>query len=121
MELWTLSAEELLAAPSVGIIPWVPLAQSEAPPEVLLQRCRDRIESEGGTQKANLLTVSQVFARLHFDRPEWLEILGGRQAMIESPLIQELRAEFRHDAQVEMMLLQLQGRFVLSVPQSPRA
>ena len=48
VELWTLSAEELLAAPSVGIVPWVPLAQSEGPPEILLQRCRDRIEREGG-------------------------------------------------------------------------
>ena len=31
--------------------------------------------------------------------------------MIESPLIQELRAEFRHDAQVESVLHLLQQRF----------
>src|SRR5258708_4922760 len=57
VEAWTLSAEELLAAPSVGVVPWVTAAHYDGPPEVLLQRCRDRIEREGGKQKANLLAV----------------------------------------------------------------
>ncbi len=70
VELWTLSAEELLGAPNVGVVPWVPLARYDGPAEVLLQRCRDRLEREGGKQKANLLAVTQVFAQLHFDKPE---------------------------------------------------
>ena len=66
VEVWTLSAEELLAAPHVGIVPLAILARSEWPPEVLLQRCRDRIDREGGKQRANLLAVTQVFAQLAF-------------------------------------------------------
>src|SRR5262249_16205706 len=66
VEVWTLSAEELLAAPRVGIVPWVLLARYDGPPEVLLQRCRDRLDREGVAQKANLLAVTQVFAKLKF-------------------------------------------------------
>src|SRR5205823_5273671 len=37
VELWALSAEELLSAPNVGVVPWVPLARYDGPPGVLLQ------------------------------------------------------------------------------------
>jgi hypothetical protein len=90
VELWGLQAEELLAAPDVGVVPWVSVSQFEGPPEALLRRCRDRIDREGGAQRANLLAVAQVFTRLRYDRPDWLEIIGGSKAMIESPLIQEI-------------------------------
>jgi hypothetical protein len=111
VELWTLSAEELLAAPSVGVVPWVSLARYEGPPEVLLQRCRERIDREGGKQKANLLAVAQVFARLQFYKPEWLEILGGSRAMIESPLIQEIVSQSERAGQVKSILHILKGKF----------
>jgi hypothetical protein len=48
VEAWTLSAEDLLAAQDVGVVPWATLARYDGPPEVLLQRCRDRIDREGG-------------------------------------------------------------------------
>ena len=48
VEAWTLSAEDLLTAPFVGTVPWATLARYEGPPEVLLQRCRERIHREGG-------------------------------------------------------------------------
>ena len=67
-------------------------------------------------QRANLLAVAQVFARLHFDRPEWLDILGGRKAMIESPLIQEIGAEFERTGQVKTMLRFLKARFGTVTP-----
>jgi hypothetical protein len=67
--------------------------------------------SNGGQQRPNLLAVAQVFAKLHFDRPEWLDILGGRQAMIESPLIQEIVEESRREGQVELVLGILQDKF----------
>jgi hypothetical protein len=111
VELWTLSAEELLAAPDVGVVVWASLARYEGPPEVLLQRCRDRIEREGGAQQANLLAVAQVFAGLHYNKPAWLEILGGRKAMIESPVIQELAEEFRRAERVEPIVGFLEARF----------
>jgi hypothetical protein len=116
VELWTLSAEELLAAPNVGVVPWAPLARYDGPTEVLLQRCRDRLEREGGRQKVNLLAVTQVFARLHFDRPEWLDILGGRQAMIGSPLIQEIVAESRRDRRIQSIRAVLETRFGAVTP-----
>jgi predicted transcriptional regulator len=46
VEMWTLSAENLLALNDVGLIPWVPLAQTERPPEALLRQCRERIEQQ---------------------------------------------------------------------------
>jgi hypothetical protein len=111
VELWKLSAEELLAAPHVGVVPWVTLARYDGPPEVLLQRCRDRIDREGGAQTENLLAVTQVYARLHFNKPEWLGILGGRKMLIEFPIIQEIGAEFARAALVKSILHNLQGKF----------
>ena len=89
-ELWTLPAEQMLAVPDVGIVPWVPLMAHEGPPEPLLRRCRERIDREGGEQRPNLLAVTQVLMQLKFVRPALLEIFGGSRTMIESPLIQEI-------------------------------
>jgi len=47
IEMWTLSAEDLLAFNDVGVIPWVPLAQSTLAPEELLRRCRERDRAAG--------------------------------------------------------------------------
>ncbi len=116
VELWTLSAEELLTAPNVGVVPLASLAQYDGPPEVLLQRCRDRIDREGGEKRANLLAVSQVFAQLHFDKPEWLDILGGRKMLIESPLIREIVDESERTARVKSMLESLEERFGVVPP-----
>jgi hypothetical protein len=71
VELWKLSAEELLAAGDVGLIPWVPLTHYTGPPEVLLQQCRERIDQQAQPQeRINLLAVTQVMASvLYFTRP----------------------------------------------------
>jgi hypothetical protein len=45
--------------------------------------------------------------RLRYDVDVLAAIFGGRQAMIESPLIKELAAEFKR----EMLLEFLEGRF----------
>jgi hypothetical protein len=116
VELWTLSAEELLTAPDVALALWALLARFEGPPEVLLQRCRERIDRDGGTKRDNLLAVAQVFARLHFDKPEWLEILGGKKAMIESPFIQEIVEESSRSGGLKLLLHILRGKFG-SVPE----
>jgi predicted transposase YdaD len=105
VELWKLSAEELLGAPDVGVVPWTVLAQHEGPPRRLLQRCRERIDREGGALRDNLLAVTQIFARLRYDRPEWLEILGGRKAVLEFPLIRELQEEARQEGLKEGQVL----------------
>jgi hypothetical protein len=98
VELWTLPAESLLAMGDVGVVPWVPLAQSDRPPDVLLRECRERIDRQAPPDEhANLLAVAQVLARLRYNDPGILSIFGGRHAMIESPLIQELMAERVHN------------------------
>lgn len=94
VELWNLAADDLLAANDVGLIPWVPLTQFSAPPEQMLKICRERIDQQAmPTERDNLLAVSQILAKLRYNDAGLLNILGGRQAMIESPLIQELLEE----------------------------
>jgi hypothetical protein len=92
--LWTLPAEELLAAADPGLVPWVPLMQFSGPPEPLFQQCRAIIDQKARPEEqANLLAVTQVLARLRYNDQGLLALLGGRRPMLESPLIQELWAE----------------------------
>src|SRR5205085_11242396 len=106
--LWTLSAEDFLASADVGVTPWVLLMRFEGPPEALLGRCAEKIEREAHPKdRADLLAVSQVLAELVFPNPEFLNLLGGQQAMIESPLLQKMMAERAH----KLILAALKGRF----------
>jgi predicted transposase YdaD len=99
VELWTLPAADLLAANDLGIIPWVPLAHFDGPPELVLQQVRQRIDQQAPPdERANLLAVTQVLTRLRYNDPQLLSLLGGSQIMIESPLIQEIVARTRHEA-----------------------
>jgi hypothetical protein len=94
IEMWVLSAEQLLATDDVGVIPWVPLAQTSMPVEALLQQCHERIERQAPPEEQrNLIAVTQVMTLLRYNDLSLLAIIGGRQMMIESPLIQELVAE----------------------------
>jgi predicted transposase YdaD len=96
IEVWTLSAEELLAANDVGLVPWVPLTQFDGPPEALLQRCRERIDQQAPPEEHdNLLAVTQVLGRLRYNTNLLMSIFGGSRVMIESPLIQELVGQAR--------------------------
>jgi len=94
VELWTLSAEQLLAAHDVGLVPWLPLTQFEGLPEAMLRRCRELIDQQAPIEeKANLLAVTQVMTRLRYNDSQLLTLLGGSLMLTESPLIQELWAE----------------------------
>jgi hypothetical protein len=94
VELWALPAEAYLATADVGVVPWIPLMQFDGPPEALLERCAEKIEREAHPKdRADLLVVSQVMTELRFPHPELLSILGGQRTMIESPLLQKMRAE----------------------------
>jgi len=46
--------------------------------------------------RADPLTVSKVLTPLRFPNPDVLNLLGRQQAMIESPLLQKMRAETAH-------------------------
>lgn len=102
VELWNVSADRLLQAGDVGLIPWVMLADSESSPESLAQQCRDVIDRDAPAgERENLLAVVQVLEKLRYDDvPEVFAILGGKQAVIESPLIDEIVSEAVSDARV---------------------
>ena len=74
----------------------------------MLEQCREVIEAAAPEQeRADLLAVTQLLARLRYNDPRLLELLGGRAAMIESPLLDELVAE----ARTADLLRYLHGRF----------
>lgn len=104
VELWTLAAEDFLASGDVGVVPWVPLMRFDGPPEALLERCARRIEGEAHpTDRADLLTVTQVLGGLKFPEPLLMEFLGGEQAMFESPVLQRFVARRFHEAILDVL------------------
>lgn len=113
VELWTLPAAEFLVQGDVGVMPWVPLMDFSDPPENLLERCAERIEREAHPKdRADLFAVSQVMAELRFPNRELLKLLGGKEPMIESPILQKMMAETMHKG----ILALLKDRFG-TVPQ----
>ncbi len=113
VELWTIPAADLLAAGDVGLIPWVPLSRIEGPPGPVFQECRERIDRGAAdeNERENLLAVTQLLAGLNYNDPKLLQILGGRDAMIESPVLKELMTETIRKTQRDAILEVLAGRF----------
>ena len=94
VELWNLEASDLLATGEPGLMPWVSLTHIEGPIEPVLRECRRIIdEAAKPTEYENLLAVSQVLLDLNYNDPALFAIFGGREAMIESPMLNELVAE----------------------------
>jgi len=89
VELWERPAEQALAGPEVGAVPWAVLMKHDGPPEPFLRRCRERIDKEGGEQHDTLLAVTQTLAELRFPDPRLLALFGGRKVVIESPMVEE--------------------------------
>lgn len=76
----------MLSRGGVGMAPWAVLMKHPNPAEPFLRRCRERIDQEGGEQKANLLAISENFAGLRFDDPNLFALFGGSPTMVLSPL-----------------------------------
>jgi hypothetical protein len=86
--LWTVSAEEVLAAGDVGLIPWVVLARYDGPPALLLQQCRERIEQQARPEERdNLLAVTRVMAEARYNDAQLLSLLGGPIMTFEKVLL----------------------------------
>jgi hypothetical protein len=99
VKLWEVPAEQLLAAGDVGLIPWVPLAQFERSPEAIVRECRTRIDRDAPPgEHEDMLAVTQVLAGLRYNDRKLFQILGGRKAMIESPVLRELKEEWTREA-----------------------
>jgi len=102
----------LLSAGDVGLIPWVPLAQFDGPPEPIVRQCRARIDRDAPPNEYEiLLAVTQFLARFRYNNQKLFQILGGRKAMIESPLFQELKAEWTRETTIEDLMDVLVARF----------
>jgi hypothetical protein len=95
VELWNVLAEEVLALGEVGLVPLLPLTRSRHAPETLLQQCRERIERQGRPEERSTLTaVTAILTSLRFGHPEhWLELLGGKKVVSDSPLYQKWMEE----------------------------
>jgi hypothetical protein len=108
VELWSLSANDLLQADDPGLAPWIPLTNFDEPPEQVLEKCRDLIHRKAPPQEeTNLLAVAQVMTILRYNDERLLKVLGGEKMILESPLIQKLLNETRHQYLVKI----LQARF----------
>jgi hypothetical protein len=108
VKIWELSAEDLLAAGDVALLPWVPLMNFSGPPEPIVSRCRARIDHETSSpDREDLLTVSQFLLKLRYDKEPLLKrlqnLLGGREAMIGSPLYQEIVEEAERNGETRAM------------------
>jgi hypothetical protein len=116
VKLWELPAEELLAAGDVALLPWVPLAEFSGSPETIVSRCKARIDHEvPSPDREDLLTVAQFLLKLRYDDEAVLkklrDLLGGREAMIQSPLYQEIVEEAERKTTRKNILRILRNRF----------
>ncbi|MSU77449.1 MAG: hypothetical protein EXS16_05050 [Gemmataceae bacterium] len=109
VNLWTLSAELLLATNDVGLILWVPLTQWNGPPEDLLRTCREKIVNDGPPREiGNLLAATRTMAEMRYNDVNLLRLLEEIPMTMEkvynaSPFIQRLRAESQHEGLREGM------------------
>ena len=112
VRLWELQAEDLLAAGDPGLLPWVPLTRSNESPRDLVRRCRERIEQvPAPSDRERLLVVTGILARLAFTDRTLLDLLGGTELMIDSPLLEGIREEIRLWTIRDLILENLALRF----------
>jgi hypothetical protein len=102
VELWKVPAEDMLAADDIGLIPWVPLAQFDGPPEPIFRECHRRIERVSDPkERESLLVVTHFLAGLKYNDPRLFQLLGGKKAMFKtgSPVLQEMFDEVAQKAE----------------------
>jgi hypothetical protein len=91
VELWNVPASELLATGEPGLMPWVPLTRLDGPPPVILGECRRIIDEKAKPEeRRNLLAVTQVLMGLVQHDAALYAMFGGKEVMIESPILKEL-------------------------------
>jgi hypothetical protein len=68
-------------------------------------------------EQANLLAMAQIMTRLRYNDPSLLDTLGGEQALIESPLIQDIEAQSKHEC-IGLFLEDVSAPFPKNSPRS---
>ena len=112
VELWELSAADLLAMNDVGLVPWIPLTRWEGEPEALLRECRDRIDKQAPpNEHDSLLAVTAMLGSLRYNDEVLLNIFGGGQSMLEFPLLERLMSEREVEIRRRDLLRVLAARF----------
>lgn len=121
VRLWELDAEQLLASPDAGVIPWVPLARTALTPDELMTRCRDRlVQVPDPNDRAGLTAATDIFVGLAFPGRSFFELLRGspmfekviETAYRESPAFrQTLQGVFRREIIRESIVAALEARF----------
>ncbi len=102
VRVWELEAADLLAIGDPGLIPWVPLAKTDRPPAELLTECRDRLSTVADPRdRAGLMAVTAILSGLAYPGLNVLALLGGSGAMIESPVLDELKEAIRAKIEAE--------------------
>jgi hypothetical protein len=113
LELWKVSADELLGMNEVGLLPLVPLAQSRESPALLFRQCWERIEQQGRRdQRVALLTITSILAGLRYTEARgWVETLGGKSMLAESSVYQQWIAENSAEIRQTDIVFILEERF----------
>jgi hypothetical protein len=94
VELWSIPAADLLAPQDPGLAPWATVARWTGRPEELLRQCRDLIDRKAAPDEyRNMLGVAVALAGIRYNQARLLDILGGEQAMIDSPALNRVIAK----------------------------
>jgi predicted transposase YdaD len=81
---------------------FIAVVERKGPREPIICECRARIDQvTSPDEHLNLLAVTQILARMRYNDPKLFQILGGRKAIIESPLFWELKAEWTQEGKIE--------------------
>src|SRR5262249_30080142 len=116
VRLWELEADQLLAAGDAGLIPWVPLTRTTLTPEQLMARCRDRLaQVPDASDRAGLMAGTQILAGRGVPGKRFLDLFGGAQAMIESPVLDEVKEILRKRYEAEATLRVLRGAVIANL------
>jgi hypothetical protein len=95
-----------------GLAAWIPLMQHASPPETLLQMCRTMIDEQADpAEHANLLAVSQVMSCLRYNEGWLMNFFGGKEAMIDSPVLNEFVSEQTAKVRRKDIVVVLEERF----------
>ncbi|MBM3457892.1 MAG: hypothetical protein FJX77_05100, partial [Armatimonadetes bacterium] len=94
VKVYERNAEAILALEEAGLTPLLFAAQTTLPPAELAQRAATLVAAQThGPARTDLLAACQVMAERRYNDPELFRILGGREMVAESRIIQEIVEE----------------------------